>query len=349
MDLTALRDLIDIDSPTGMTNGATDFIVAYLNGLGLEPVRTTKGAIRCALGENPILAVTAHIDTLGAMVSKIRSDGALVVSPLGGLSFNMIEGEYVRVHTLDGGLFTGAMLLNNPSMHANAKHAAIQRSPETMHVRLDEIVATRRETEALGVRNGDFVCFEPRYQETPSGFIKARYLDNKAGCFVLLEVARRLTLSGKTVPVELFFSTYEEVGHGGATRYGGAVQELLVIDMGVVGDPCDGRETACSICAKDRSGPYDLSMRRKLIECADVQQIPYVVDIYPFYSSDGSAAWRAGRDLRVALIGPGVAASHGVERTHRGGIAATIDLTLAYIACSPGDHESVHAHSRNMM
>ena len=169
------------------------------------------------------------------------------------------------------------------------------------------------------------VCFDTRYQELPSGFIKSRFLDNKAGCYVLFEVARRLAEAGTQVPVELFFSNYEEVGHGGTCGYASSVEKLLVIDMGVLGQGCAGSETQCSICAKDTSGPYDWQMRTRLVEPAEANEIPHVIDVYPHYGSDGSAALRAGNDFRVGLIGPGVAASHGVERTHSKAIEATIE------------------------
>ena len=116
---------------------------------------------------------------------------------------------------------------------------------------------TSWKSSALGVRAGDIVCFEPRYREA-GGFLKGRFMDNKAGCFVLFEVAKRLAAAGLRVPVELFFSNYEEVGHGGAGGYAETLRELLVIDMGVIGHGLSGHEQACSICAKDSSGPVRL-------------------------------------------------------------------------------------------
>lgn len=327
-----LRELIAIDSPSGFTDEASDFIAATLASQGWSPTRTRKGAVRCRLGERPTLALAAHVDTLGAIVSTVSSNGTLGISPLGGLALNSVEGEYLRVRTLGGEVVTGTLLLDNPSAHANAEHTRAQRSPANMHVRLDALVSCRDDVAALGVEIGDVVCFDPRYQACPSGHIKSRFLDNKAGCFALLELARRLATERQRPAVELFFSTYEEVGHGGAPAPSPSVEELLVIDMGVIGDPCQGRETACSICAKDSAGPYDLAMRKRLLELARRDKIAVVQDVYPFYSSDGSAAWRAGADVRVALIGPGVAASHGTERTHRTAIEATIALTHAYVA-----------------
>jgi putative aminopeptidase FrvX len=326
-----LEELVQIDSPTGYTAEACSYIFRLLQSYGLKPEYTHKGAVRCALGKSPVLAIAAHVDTLGAIVSGIKCDGTLQFSKLGGPSLTSAEGEYVNVHTLDGKVYTGTLLLNNPSSHANDMRETEKRNYDTMHIRLDEVVTDKKSCEKLGIRTGDIICFEPRYREYKNGFIKSRFMDNKAGCYVLFEIARRLQEERIEAPVELFFSNYEEVGHGGTAGYSKTVEELLVIDMGVLGDACEGDEYSCSICVKDSSGPYDYEFRKTLVSLADKYKIPYKLDVYPFYSSDGSAALRAGNDFRVALIGPGVAASHGVERTHTKGIEATIDLSLSYI------------------
>jgi len=329
--LRLLEELIAIDSPTGFTSAAADHIEATLRSYGFSPVRTVKGAVRCALGPSPTLALAAHTDTLGAIVSGFNTNGTLRFSLLGGPLLPSFEGGYVRVHTLTGTVITGTLLLNDPSTHANNKAATLERTTDGMHVRLDEPVRTADEARALGLRIGDIIAFDPKYQALANGFVKSHFLDNKAGCYVLFEVARLVAALGKEVPVELFFSTYEEVGHGGAPSYSNSVDELLVIDMGVVGDKLEGSEQKCSICAKDSGGPYDYGFRKRLVELAESQAIPFALDVYPFYSSDGTAAWRAGVDARVALIGPGVHASHGMERTHVDGMKATVDLCMAYI------------------
>jgi len=327
----ALQELVEIDSPTGFTTEACTYIFNYFAALGYKPERTNKGAIKCSLGEKPTLALAAHVDTLGAIVSGIQKDGHLKFSLLGGLSLNGFEGEYCRIHTHNGKVYSGTLLLKDPSVHANKNTNSKQRSLESMFIRLDEEVESAEDTKKLGISNGDIIAFDTKYQELKSGYIKSRFMDNKAGCFVLMEVARRLKEEGKTAPIELFFSNYEEVGHGGTCGYAPTIEELLVIDMGVLGDACSGKETACSICAKDSSGPYDYDMRKKLVDLSVQNNIAHQVDVYPYYGSDGSAALRAGNDFRVGLIGPGVAASHGMERTHKKGIEATIALCMKYI------------------
>lgn len=326
-----LRDLVQIDSPTGFTQEAWNYIQITLENYGWKPKITNKGAVVCQLAPNPTLSIAAHVDTLGAIVTKINMDGTLGISLLGGPVLPSFEGEYVRIHTLEGQIFSGTLLLDNPSAHANRQAGTTERDISNMHIRLDELVFSEFETNQLNIRVGDIIAFDPKYTELPSGHIKSRFMDNKAGCFVLLELARRYAELGIAPPVELFFSNYEEVGHGGCAGHSPTIKEILVIDMGVIGTTLQGQETHCSICAKDSSGPYDYEFRRQLVLLAEANHIPYKLDVYPYYSSDGSAALKAGVDARVALIGPGVAASHGMERTHKQGIEATIDLCMAYI------------------
>ncbi len=331
MDYNTLKTLVEIDSPSGYTETAAKYIFDVLTDYGWQPEMTNKGAVKVALGKTPTLSIAAHVDTLGAVVAGIKTDGTLRISNVGGLSLNGYEGSYCRIRTLNDQVYTGTLLLVNPAAHANRELINTKRSLQNMHIRLDEVVENKADIDALGIRSGDFVCFETHYEETKSGFIKSKYMDNKAGCFVLFEIARQVKEAGLELPVELFFSNYEEVGHGGACGYAKDVKELLVIDMGVVGNDCTGKETMCSICAKDSTGPYDYNMRKKLVALAEAKNIPHAIDVYPHYGSDGSAALRAGNNFRVALIGPGVSASHGIERTHKQGVQATIDLCMAYI------------------
>lgn len=328
-DYAPLRELLEIDSPSGYTYDACDYIIRYLTDLGYAPTLTNKGAVRCQFGDNPTLAIAAHVDTLGAIVSGINSNGTLKFSLLGGLSLTGAEGEYIRIRTLEDKVYTGTILLNDPSSHTNNSREKTDRNLSNMHIRLDEEVYSRSDIDKLGICIGDIICLDVNYEEMESGFIKSRFLDNKAGCFVLMELAKKYI--GKNIPVEIFFSNYEEVGHGGTCGYSPTITDLLVIDMGVLGDACEGNEVSCSICAKDSTGPYDYYMRKSLVTLARENKIPYKQDIYPYYGSDGSAALRAGNDMRVGLIGPGVAASHSTERTHKKGIQATIDLCEAFI------------------
>jgi len=334
MSIEYIRELVEIASPSGYTEEIIAHIQGRLEGRGYILSLNRKGALSVMTSDRPRYALAAHIDTLGGMVSSIKSDGHLELTQLGGWPVNSFEGEYVSVLTSSGKKFRGTFLLNDPAAHVNNKIQNTERSMKGMHIRLDAMTESRKDTAELGISVGDFVFFDPRFEVTDTGFIKSRFLDDKAcaGIFLDILLNHREAMEGRDLL--FYFSNYEEVGHGAAVGFPDTVEELLVADMGVVGEGVAGRERAVSICAKDSSGPYDHGMRRKLEEAAGKRGIPFVTDVFPYYGSDGSAALKAGQDLRVALIGPGVNASHGVERSHSEGIQATKDLILEFIKYS---------------
>ncbi|WP_297090663.1 M42 family metallopeptidase [Thermococcus sp.] len=326
-----LREVLEIPSPTGYTKEVLTHIEKRLNNAGIKTYYTNKGALIAGNHPQPELVIAGHVDTLGAMVKGILPDGHLSFTRIGGLLLPTFEGEYCTIITRSGKRFRGTLLLKNPSVHVNKEAGKKERKEENMYIRLDAEVEKKEDTEKLGIKPGDFIAFDPKF-EYVNGFVKAHFLDDKASVAVMIDLLLDLGAENlESLPVAFFFSPYEEVGHGGSAGYPTGMKELLVVDMGVVGDGVAGKETAVSIAAKDSSGPYDYEMTTKLIELAEKHEIPHVVDVFPYYGSDGSAALRAGWDVRVALIGPGVHASHGMERTHVKGLLATKELIKAYI------------------
>ncbi len=327
-----LRNLCGIDSPTGFTDTALTSIAKIAEKAKIKYQYTNKGALIVGNHACPEIAVAGHIDTLGLMVKEIRGDGNLAFTRLGGPILAAFEGRTVRIYTEKGRIFGGTLLLNNPAAHVNIKASDAVRNEQSMHIRIDAEVSNRKETEKLGIQIGDFIAFDSGFEYTDTGFVKSHFLDDKAGCATMIDAF--LTLGSKALqklPVMFFFSNYEEVGHGACAGLPDSVKELLVVDMGVVGDGVAGNEQSVSICVKDSSGPYDTRMRLELVQLARKLKLPFKLDVFPFYGSDGSAALRAGYDIRVGLIGPGVSASHGNERTHLKGLKATRDLVVAYI------------------
>lgn len=327
-----LEELLKINSPTGFTDDVINHIEnIFKNEDKLFIRKTNKGSLLISFCERPELVITGHIDTLGAMVKEVRFNGTLGITQLGSYPLNSFEGEYVTIRNSSGKLFRGAFLLNNPASHVNRKVGTAERNLDTMSVRLDELVNSDKDVVKLGINTGDFVFYDTRFEYTKSGFVKSRFLDDKACAAVMIELIKALCKSRINQKTGFYFSNYEEVGHGSCTGIPDSATELLVLDMAVIGEGCTGKEDAVSICAKDSSGPYDFKVTNKLRNLAKKKKINYVVDIYPYYGSDGSAALLAGYDLRVGLIGPGVSASHGVERTHQNALKETFNLTKAYI------------------
>lgn len=321
--------LTGIPSPTGMTRMATDYLLAELTRLGFKPERTAKGTVMCCIGgTGHPLALSAHVDTLGAMVRAVKGNGCLRFTLIGGVIPNSIETENVLIHTREGKVYTGTVQSIHASSHVWGDRSAEPRNDETLEVVLDERVSCKADVEALGIGAGDFITFSPRTVVTESGYIKSRHLDDKASSAVLLTLARevaegRVTLGRKTT---LVFTVYEEIGHGASPLYKMELDDLLAVDMGCVGDDLGCKEHQVSICAKDSAGPYDFDFTNDLIARAKRLGLDYVVDVYPRYSSDAATALRAGMEARFALCGQGVYASHGYERTHIDGMMHTLAL-----------------------
>lgn len=332
MSINAIKKLVDVPSPSGFTDAVIDLIEKELSETKYIISRTYKGSLIVSTDPNPTLMIMGHIDTLGGMVSEITSTGTLRVSQLGGYPPNSFEGEYVTVHTMHNKTYRGTFLVDNPAAHVNNNVKSIERSMGNMHIRLDAIVSCKKDVQDLGISVGDFIVYDPRFEVSDTGFVKSRFIDDKACSGIMLDILLKECKLLEDKKVAFYFSNYEEVGHACPAGLPESLKDLLVADMGVVGDGVAGEEIKVSICAKDSAGPYDLEFRKKLEKLSIDQNIAYTMDVFPYYSSDGTAVLRSGKDIRVALIGPGVSASHGVERTHIKGIEATRQLIMALIA-----------------
>ena len=335
--LNFLTDLLNIPSPTGWADLAIDRIEQSLQGFPeLEFSRTRKGALIAVwpgeAAEAP-RAITAHADTLGAMVKEIKSNGRLKLSKIGGFAWNTIEGEGCTIFTSSGASLRGSLLLEKASSHVYGGQVnELKREDENMEVRLDARTTNEEETRQLGIQVGDFVAFDPRV-EINNGFVRSRHLDDKACVACVIAAVKSLQDAGlkPTQKTLLHFSNYEEVGHGASAGITPDIRELLTVDMAAVGEGQTSDEFHTTLCVKDLGGPYHHGFSQRLRQLADEHGIDYKVDIYPFYGSDGEAFWRAGGDVAVALIGPGVDASHNYERTHLDALVATTQWVMAYL------------------
>ena len=334
-----LKNLLTTPSPTGCTDKIMYYIKEELNLMHIPFYTTNKGALVITLkGKNEEYQRTfsAHVDTLGAMVKSIKGNGALGLIPVGGFMMNSIEGENCLIETIDEKIYTGTIQTTKPSVHISANEAReLKRTPDNMEVILDEKVFSKEDVEALGISVGDFIAFDTRFTITEKDFIKSRHLDDKASVAAIMYSIKYLTENKIELPytTNFFISSYEEVGHGSAAAIPTNTKEFIAVDMGAPGLDQNSSEYSVCICAKDSSGPYDLGLRKKLVALCKAENISHKIDIYPNYGSDASAALAAGWDVKTALIGPGIFASHGYERTHLDSILATVDLIIKYSQC----------------
>ncbi|MGJ3238680.1 MAG: M42 family metallopeptidase [Anaerolineae bacterium] len=334
-----LFNLLNIPSPTGYHREVMPFVRQVFADLAFPDTTLTelpKGALMIHIkgesADTPV-GLTAHVDTLGFMVKEIKGDGRLKLTNLGGINWSGAEFENCTVRTYDDRRYRGTVLLDNPSTHVNRNAHKQERNADTMEIRLDEHTTSRQETEALGIGVGDFVFLDPRIELTDSGFIRARFLDDKAGVAVIYGALAALKAQER-IPANdtyILIANYEEVGHGGSAGFPDDLAELLAIDMGAIGDGQAGDEFSASICVKDGGGPYHFDMNSKLRDLCEAHDIAYKVDIYLYYSSDGTAFWRAGGSAKVGLVGPGVASSHGYERTHQDALMHSAHLIARYL------------------
>ena len=329
-------ELLAIDSPSGYTRAAEDYVAAQFAALGCPVQRTVKGGILADLGgtdaDNALL-LEAHADTLGGMVAEIKGNGRLRIVNVGGMNANNAEAENCRVVTKFHGVYEGTLKLVNAALHVNGDYSTTSRKFDVMEVVLDEAADTAEAVKALGISVGDFVCFDPRSRVTASGYIKSRFLDDKLSVGILLGFAKYLKDQNITPArrVYVHVTVYEEVGHGGAASVPAGVTEAISVDMGCVGEGLQCTERQVSICAKDSGGPYSYDVVCGLIAAAQKTGADYAVDIYPHYGSDVEATLSAGHDLRHGLIGAGVYASHGYERSHKDGVTNTLKLLEGYV------------------
>ena len=331
-----LKKLVEIPSPSGYTREIMAFMASILDDLQVTYQQTNKGALIATIAGKDTSKhrlLTAHTDTLGAMVKEVKASGRLKLSMIGGFNWNAVEGEYCHIHTASGKKVRGTILMHQTTVHVYKNAGTAERNIDNIEVRLDEKVGNADETRALGVEVGDFVSFDPRFEQTDSGFIKSRHLDDKASTALLLQLIATINEKSLSLPhtTHFYISNNEEIGYGGNSNIPPEVVEYIAVDMGAIGDGQTSDEYTVSICAKDSSGPYHYDLTRKLVELAKENNIDYKLDIYPYYGSDASAAIRAGFDVKHALFGPGIEASHAYERTHLDSLKHSAALLEAYV------------------
>lgn len=334
-----LVGLLNTPSPTGYHSEAAAYVESRFAALaipGLSLGRTPKGALVITWpGESDATprGLTAHLDTLGLMVKEIKSSGRLKLTMIGGYMWNAVEFEGVTIQTHDGKRYRGTVVPVKASVHVHRNASEEPRNHDTMEVRIDARVNSADDTRQLGIGVGDFVFVDPRVEVTDTGFIRSRHLDDKASVAAIYGAFRALHAAGlrPAQTVTTVIANYEEVGHGASAGFPDDLHELVAVDMAAVGEGQNSDEFSVGICVKDGGGPYHADLTRKLRTLAEEAGIPYRPDIYPYYGSDGEAYWRAGGAAQVALIGPGVDASHAYERTHQDSLIHTAHLIARFL------------------
>ncbi len=333
--LKCFHDLVNVPSPVGYCLKMEPIFEKIAASIGLSVSYDNKRTPYITLeGEDntKTVQINAHLDTLGLMVRAIDANGWLRVRQMGGVNYGTLDGETVTVFTRDGRSYTGLIMCQAHSVHVFKDEARAARTEDNIVVMLDEPVSSREDVHKLGIRNGDVIDIHPRCQFTENGYIKSRYIDDKACVACVLTALKYLREAGlKPKFRTLFAFPYsEEIGTGG-TYVPAEVQEIIALDIGLIGPGLEGSDRKVSICAKDTTIHYDYQLTSHLIRLAEKNEIDYAVDVYNSYGTDAKAAITAGSNLRAAVFGMGTYGTHGMERTHIDAVNATTALLLSYL------------------
>ncbi len=333
--INTMERLIETPSPVGYYKEMKPVLEEIVTGLGYTVTYDNRNTAYVTVeGEDPskTVCISAHADTLGLMVRGINTDGTLRVRALGGINFANVEGENVTVHTRSGKTYTGMLVCAHHSSHAYDDAKTMERNENTVYVLLDECVKSKADVKCLEIGNGDYISIDPRFTVTESGYIKSRFIDNKAAMACSLALLKYMAENcvKPAYDTVFSFSFYEEIGFGGV-YVPEKISEYVSVDISILGPDAEGSEQAVTICAKDASMPYDYDLTNHLIDAAKRAGCDYAVDLFYRYGSDASQAIKGGNNVKAAIFGMGVYSSHGVERTHKKGIENTIKLMAAYV------------------
>ena len=333
--LDCFRELVAVPSPVGYYVQMNPVVEAMAARMGLSVTYDNKSTAYITLdGEDnsKTVMIGAHLDTIGMVVRRIDPNGMIRIRQLGGINFHSAEGETVTIHTRSGRCVTGILTAQSHSVHVFDDAKDQKRDEEHMMIILDEPVKCRDDVVKLGIHHGDPISVEPHCEVTANGYLKSRFIDDKAAVACAFTAIKYLLDSGrKPLYRTVFAFPYaEEIGMGG-NYVPPEVSEYIAIDIGLIGPDYEGDEHRVSICCKDNATPYHYGLTSHLIELAEKNGIPHAVDIFYRYGTDASAALRAGNNVKVGAFGMAVYCSHGRERTHIDGLAATTDLMLAYL------------------
>lgn len=334
-----MLDLLRIPSPTGRTDEVMQFVGERMADLGLDFELTRRGAMLAEVGgehtDGPHRAVVVHTDTIGIMVRHVKDNGRLEVIPIGTHSARFSEGARVTLFTDDPDVrYSGTILPLKASGHAYSDEVDTQGVGwEHVELRIDAPVRTAADVRDLGIQVGDFVAIQALPEITPTGYVKSRHLDDKAGVAAAMAAFKALRDHGVKVPVatHLLVTISEEVGHGASHGLHTDVAEMVSVDAAVVAPNQHSTETGVTIAMQDLHGPFDYHLTRKLLRLADDHAIEAHRDVFIHYRSDVASALEAGAETRAALVAFGVDATHGNERTHLDSIRHAAELLALYL------------------
>ena len=333
--LEKLGALLTIPSPTGFTDEAVHYVARELERLGLEVMLTRRGAIRArrnGKSRKPARGIVSHLDTLGAQVKYLKSNGRLELVSIGNWSARFAEGARVSIFSSKG-TYRGSILPLKASGHTfNDEVDTLPVGWTYIELRVDALARNKEDLIELGIDVGDIVAVDPMPEFIDNGFIVSRHLDDKAGVAIMLASLEAMQRLKVETPVDTYwlFTIGEEVGVGASAVVVPDIASLVAIDNGTTAPGQNSSEFGVTLAMADQTGPFDYHLTKKLYELCGEHEIPVQKDVFRYYRSDAASAVEAGHDVRTALLTFGVDASHGYERIHLSALTSIAKLTVHY-------------------
>jgi len=341
-----LQELSDAFGVSGFEDEVRDLIqkriTPYVDEVLIDPlgnlIATRKGK------DERVLMLDAHMDEVGFIVKWIDEKGYLRFAPLGGWDDRIVPGHRVEILTRSGEKRYGVIGAAPPHI-LTAEERSRPIPLEKMFV--DIGATSRQEAADFGIRIGDPFTIHYPFAELHRGYVTGKAFDDRAGCAVLLEIARRLAETELPMTTVFAFVFGEEVGLRGAKTAAYRIKPDLAVafegtigaDMPGVPDESQpvraGRGPAISIA--DRS----IIVSRKLIEAleaiAEDQAIPYQYKLPTYGGTDAGAIHLTRGGVLAGVVSVPCRFIHSPISTLRlNDFENTVRLATGFVQSVPG-------------
>ncbi len=268
LDMT--KELCALNGISGRENSVRDYIIEKIKGYAEYSVDSLGNLIVFKKGKNPAknkVMLDAHTDEVGLIITAITSEGFLKFAKVGGIDTRVMLGKTVKVGEKE---LIGVIGIKPVHLVEKSAEADIPKEDELY---IDIGVKSKEEAEEL-VSPGDAAYFTGELVEFGNGFIKAKALDDRVGCAILIEMIR----SELEYDMWFSFSVQEEVGTRGAQTaaysinpdYAIVVETTTAADIAGVSE--DKKVCICgnggAVSFMDRATVYSKELYDKAFEVA---------------------------------------------------------------------------------
>lgn len=245
------------------------------------------------------VALSAHTDEVGLVVTAINSDGSLSFDAAGGIDPSVLVSKKVKIGNLNG-------VIGTKAVHLTTKEER-SKKPDIKSLYID-IGAKNKEDAKKYVMPGDYVSFFSEYKEFGDGFAKGKAFDDRLGCLALVEALKEEW----SVDLYCFFVVQEETGLRGskAAFFEKEIDYALVIESTTAGDitgvlphmTVTKAGGGAAISVMDSSSISDAELRELLCRIAEKNGIKYQFKTAATGGNDAGSVCKSGGGIKTCSI-----------------------------------------------